>query len=69
MMNSRLFARPSIAFFLSISFKKDKMKRTFITLAVLFFLALLVNNAAARQDLLQSVADGCKQALKEVGLK
>jgi hypothetical protein len=45
------------------------MKRTFITLAVLFFLALLVNNAAAQQDLLQSVADGCKQALKEVGLK
>jgi hypothetical protein len=36
------------------------MKRTFITLIVLFFLALLVNNAAAQQDLLQSVADGCK---------
>lgn len=36
------------------------MKRTFMTVIVLAFLGLLVNSAAAEEDLLQSVADGCK---------
>ena len=36
------------------------MKRSIMTLIVLALLGLLVNSAAAEQDLLQSVADGCK---------
>ena len=36
------------------------MKRIFLTLMVLAFLELMLNTAAAEQDLLQSVADGCK---------
>jgi len=41
-------------------FEEDKMKRSIMTLIVLALLGLLVNSAAAEQDLLQSVADGCK---------
>jgi hypothetical protein len=40
------------------------MKPTFMTLIILVFLTLLVNGAAAEQDLLQSVADGCKAELE-----
>jgi hypothetical protein len=36
------------------------MKRTFMTLIIVAFLSILVNSATAEQDLLQSVADGCK---------
>jgi hypothetical protein len=36
------------------------MYRTFMTLIIVAFLSLLVNSAIAEQDLLQSVADGCK---------
>ena len=40
------------------------MKPTFITVILLVFLTPLVNGAAAEQDLLQSVADGCKAELE-----
>ena len=36
------------------------MKRTFMTLIIVAFLSILVNSATAEQDLLQSVANGCK---------
>ncbi|MGD8262877.1 MAG: cysteine rich repeat-containing protein [Desulfobacterales bacterium] len=36
------------------------MKRIFSTLMVLVFLGLMLNTAPAEQDLLQSVAEGCK---------
>jgi hypothetical protein len=36
------------------------MYRTFMTLIIVAFLSILVNSATAEQDLLQSVADGCK---------
>ncbi len=40
------------------------MKPTFITVILLVFLTPLVNGVAAEQDLLQSVADGCKVELE-----
>ena len=39
------------------------MKRIFLTLMVLVFLGLMLNTAAAEQDLLQSVANGCKMEM------
>jgi hypothetical protein len=49
--------------------EEDKMKRTFMTLIVLAFLSLVVNNAAAEQDLLESVADGCRAEIESTAAR
>ena len=40
------------------------MKRSIVTLIVLAILGMMVNAAAAEQDLVQTVAEGCKTEME-----